>query len=88
MFFFILLKDIPNIQNPPKMMNSFGSKKEKTSIHKIRELQLNHVIIEQHYDIIKEIGSGDYGKVMLAQHKNTNTQVRIAFRKNFMIWKF
>ncbi|KAK4337207.1 hypothetical protein RND71_043306 [Anisodus tanguticus] len=29
---------------------------------------------EREYDIIKEIGSGDYGKVLLATHKRTNTQ--------------
>ena len=51
--------------------------KRQTSIHKIRELNLEYININQQYDIIKEIGCGDYGKVILAFHRDTNSQVKI-----------
>jgi hypothetical protein len=56
-------------------MSAIAVKKEKATIHKIRELQLKQIILDEDYDVLKEIGSGDYGKVMLAQHRMTNTQV-------------
>ena len=52
-----------------------GGKKQLT-IHKIRELQLETVNIEANYDVLKEIGSGDYGKVVLAAHKLSGFEVR------------
>lgn len=59
-------------------MNARGggdAMKRQGTIHKVRELQLQEMCIEDHYDIIREIGAGDYGKVLLASHKKTNTQV-------------
>lgn len=52
-----------------------SSDKKQLSIHKIRELQLDIVDIEANYDVIKEIGSGDYGKVILAVHKVSKFEV-------------
>ena len=52
-----------------------ASSKKELSIHKIRELQLQSVDIHANYDIIKEIGSGDYGKVILAAHKISGFEV-------------
>lgn len=52
-----------------------GFKKSTNSIHKIREIQLQDIRIEDHYDIVREIGAGDYGKVLLAEHKQSRTQV-------------
>lgn len=51
------------------------NKRENFTIDKIREFPLKMIVIEREYDIIKEIGSGDYGKVILATHRRTNTQV-------------
>lgn len=53
------------------------SKKKQLAIHRIRELQLDYVDIEANYDVIKEIGSGDYGKVILATHKKSKFEVGI-----------
>ncbi|KAH9365517.1 hypothetical protein HPB48_008771 [Haemaphysalis longicornis] len=51
--------------------------KQQATIHKVRELQLEAVQVEEHYDVIKEIGSGDYGKVVLARHRETGSQVAL-----------
>lgn len=40
-------------------------------------MRLETIDIECHYDILKEIGSGDYGKVILAVHRGTGSEVRI-----------
>jgi len=56
--------------------NSTNNKKQLT-IHKVRDLQLELVNIEANYDIIKEIGSGDYGKVILASHKLSGFEVAL-----------
>ncbi|KAG8192635.1 hypothetical protein JTE90_017197 [Oedothorax gibbosus] len=47
------------------------------SIHKIRELQLPEVEIEGEYDVLREIGAGDYGRVLLATHRTTGSQVAL-----------
>lgn len=52
-----------------------SANKKQLSIHKIRELQLDTVNIEANYDVLKEIGSGDYGKVVLATHKLSGFEV-------------
>lgn len=53
-----------------------GFKRSANSIHKIRDVQLRDVRIDDHYDIVREIGAGDYGKVLLAEHKQSRTQVQ------------
>ena len=58
--------------------NHILNKKETFTIDKVREFPMPTVILDRDYDIIKEIGSGDYGKVLLATHKRTNTQVSSA----------
>lgn len=60
-----------------------GFKRTTNSIHKVRELQLRQVRIDDHYEIIREIGAGDYGKVMLAEHKQSQTQV--TFHLHFLL---
>ncbi|RWS13177.1 hypothetical protein B4U79_14740 [Dinothrombium tinctorium] len=57
-------------------MSNSPSKKQGL-IHKIRELRLECIDIDEHYDVIKDIGSGDYGKVMLAVHRQTGTEVAL-----------
>jgi len=60
---------------------SSTSNKKQPAIHKIRELQLDTVNIEANYDVLKEIGSGDYGKVILAVHKLSGIEVaHISYR--------
>ena len=49
--------------------------KRTSSIHKIREINLQTLYIDRDYDVLKEIGSGDYGKVILAVHRDTGSQV-------------
>ncbi|XP_022668937.1 serine/threonine-protein kinase SBK1-like [Varroa jacobsoni] len=54
------------------------SLKRAATISKVRELQLPWTEeIENEYDILREIGSGDYGKVSLAKHKSTGTEVAL-----------
>jgi len=61
-------------------MSSKSKSKNEGLIHKIRDLELKQLNIPDHYDILKDIGSGDYGKVLLAVHRKSNTQVNyIAF---------
>ena len=57
------------------LITAGGGNKKQLSIHKIRELQLETVDIAANYDVLKEIGSGDYGKVILAEHKQSGFQV-------------
>lgn len=54
---------------------SSGGNKKQLSIHKVRELQLDMVDIGANYEVLKEIGSGDYGKVILAVHRISNYEV-------------
>ncbi|XP_017488173.1 PREDICTED: serine/threonine-protein kinase SBK1-like [Rhagoletis zephyria] len=56
---------------------SGNASKKQLSIHKIRDLQLETVNIEANYDVLKEIGSGDYGKVILAAHKLSGFEVAL-----------
>ncbi|XP_015788151.1 serine/threonine-protein kinase SBK1 [Tetranychus urticae] len=58
-------------------MSTNTIKQKESLIHKIREIELERIVIEDHYDVVKEIGSGDYGKVVLAIHKRTGTQVAV-----------
>ncbi|XP_042908242.1 serine/threonine-protein kinase meng-po [Parasteatoda tepidariorum] len=51
--------------------------KRLCSIHKIREIQLPLLELQDQYDVIREIGSGDYGKVMLAVHRDTQAKVAL-----------
>ena len=52
------------------------SLKRSATISRVRELNLPWMDdIDQEYDILKEIGSGDYGKVSLAKNKFDSTEV-------------
>lgn len=63
--------------------------KKQLSIHKIRELQLEIIDIETNYDVIREIGSGDYGKVILASHKSSHCEVKLTiFNSEFIFCDF
>lgn len=72
--FFRLFNVNQNTQVNIIMSSTLIAKKESL-IHKIREIDLERIVIEDEYDVVKEIGSGDYGKVCLAIHKKTGTQV-------------
>lgn len=54
-----------------------SSSKKQLTIHKIREIPLEMIDIDINYDVIREIGSGDYGKVILASHKRSHCEVTI-----------
>lgn len=59
------------------------SSKRKSSIHKIRDIQLNVINLEDQYELIKIISSGEFGKILLAVHKNTEMQIVLkGVRKN------
>lgn len=47
----------------------------QASIHRVRDIQPQSLNVENDYDIVKEIGAGDYGKVLLAKHKVTKKEV-------------
>ena len=68
-----------NIYNNLPNNENNSNKKEAFTIDKVREFPMKEIVIECEYDVIKEIGSGDYGKVILATHKRTNTQVNTIF---------
>ncbi|XP_018494675.1 serine/threonine-protein kinase SBK1 [Galendromus occidentalis] len=54
------------------------SLKRSATISRVRELTLPWMEdIEQEYDILREIGSGDYGKVSLARNRFTSTEVAL-----------
>lgn len=59
--------------------------KRQSSIHKVRELHLDTIDIEREYDVIKEIGEGDYGKVVLAVHKETASEVKFITIKKLIL---
>ena len=70
-YVFIILKG-SRLQWPnDKTMNN----KRTSSIHKIREINLQTLYIDRDYDVLKEIGSGDYGKVILSVHRETGSEV-------------
>lgn len=41
----------------------------------MRDIQPQSLTMENDYDVVKEIGAGDYGKVLLAKHKVTKEEV-------------
>lgn len=50
---------------------------KQSCIHTIRDLQFEVVDLDETYDIVRAIGEGDYGKVILARHRPTRTEVAL-----------
>ncbi|KAM7296048.1 serine/threonine-protein kinase SBK1 isoform X1 [Ixodes scapularis] len=61
----------------PSRQFPMDKSRQQATIHRVRELQLAAVQVEDHYDVLREIGSGDYGKVVLARHRETGSQVAL-----------
>ncbi|XP_022247964.1 serine/threonine-protein kinase SBK1-like [Limulus polyphemus] len=51
--------------------------KRTSSIHKIRDIHLQRIDLNDQYDILREIGSGDYGKVVLAVLRERQEEVAL-----------
>ncbi|XP_029826801.3 serine/threonine-protein kinase SBK1 isoform X1 [Ixodes scapularis] len=72
----ILMSVTDGVRRPSRQFPMDKSRQQAT-IHRVRELQLAAVQVEDHYDVLREIGSGDYGKVVLARHRETGSQVAL-----------
>ncbi len=74
-------------------MIELGSVKEGSSlIDELMELtsqSLCQLEIKEHFNIIKEIGRGKYGRVLLVTHRckgMPNRQIRLSLRKPLMLF--
>ncbi|XP_040162838.1 serine/threonine-protein kinase meng-po isoform X2 [Anopheles arabiensis] len=51
------------------------SKKSAGSIHKIREFELDKVVLSDEFDILQIVGEGWFGKILLVEHRATDTEM-------------
>lgn len=71
MFFFFLLDRLLNVFVLQEKMIELGLA-DGSLIDELMELtaqSINHLEIQEHFNIIKEIGRGKYGKVLLVTHR-------------------
>uniref|UniRef100_A0A182QBY1 Protein kinase domain-containing protein n=1 Tax=Anopheles farauti TaxID=69004 RepID=A0A182QBY1_9DIPT len=52
-----------------------SSKKSGGSIHKIREFELDKVVLSDEFDILQIVGEGWFGKILLVEHRATDTEM-------------
>uniref|UniRef100_A0A182YE06 Uncharacterized protein n=1 Tax=Anopheles stephensi TaxID=30069 RepID=A0A182YE06_ANOST len=52
-----------------------ASKKSSGSIHKIREFELDKVVLSDEFDILQIVGEGWFGKILLVEHRATDTEM-------------
>ncbi|EAA13389.4 AGAP010327-PA [Anopheles gambiae str. PEST] len=52
-----------------------SSKKSAGSIHKIREFELDKVVLSDEFDILQIVGEGWFGKILLVEHRATDTEM-------------
>lgn len=53
-----------------------GSTKRPTgSIHRIREFELEKVVLGEEFDILQIVGEGWFGKILLVEHRATDTEM-------------
>lgn len=56
-------------------MGSLARKAIGGSIHKIREFELEKVSLAEEFDILQIVGEGWFGKILLVEHKHTDTEM-------------
>uniref|UniRef100_A0A1B6CB69 Protein kinase domain-containing protein n=1 Tax=Clastoptera arizonana TaxID=38151 RepID=A0A1B6CB69_9HEMI len=56
-------------------MTAVGKKAISGSIHRIREFELEKVNLGEEFDILQIVGEGWYGKILLVEHKVTDTEM-------------
>ncbi|XP_066995639.2 serine/threonine-protein kinase meng-po [Anabrus simplex] len=56
-------------------MGSVSRKALGGSIHRIREFELEKVNLAEEFDILQIVGEGWFGKILLAEHRNTGTEM-------------
>uniref|UniRef100_A0A8D8PQR6 Serine/threonine-protein kinase SBK1 n=1 Tax=Cacopsylla melanoneura TaxID=428564 RepID=A0A8D8PQR6_9HEMI len=65
-------KDGPADNYPPP---NKGKKMASSNIHKIREFELEQVILSEEFDILQIVGEGWFGKILLVEHRVTDTEM-------------
>ncbi|KAF7492723.1 Serine/threonine-protein kinase SBK1 [Sarcoptes scabiei] len=70
-----MMSSLLSLASSSSSSNETGRK--QLSIHKIRDIPLETINIETNYKILREIGCGDYGKVILAIHKSSHSEVAL-----------
>ncbi|KAF4528648.1 hypothetical protein B566_EDAN017225 [Ephemera danica] len=56
-------------------MGSSGKRSHSSTIHRIKEFELEAVALTEHYDILQIVGEGWFAKILLAEHRNSGTEV-------------
>lgn len=56
-------------------MGSLNKKSLNGSIHRIREFELEKVSLAEEFDILQIVGEGWFGKILLVEHKATDTEM-------------
>ncbi|ETN60733.1 serine/threonine-protein kinase [Anopheles darlingi] len=54
---------------------SSSKKSSGTTIHKIREFELDKVVLSDEFDILQIVGEGWFGKILLVEHRATDTEM-------------
>ncbi|XP_058057330.1 serine/threonine-protein kinase meng-po [Anopheles bellator] len=52
-----------------------SAKKSTSTIHKIREFELDKVVLSDEFDILQIVGEGWFGKILLVEHRATDTEM-------------
>uniref|UniRef100_A0A182JDD0 Protein kinase domain-containing protein n=1 Tax=Anopheles atroparvus TaxID=41427 RepID=A0A182JDD0_ANOAO len=52
-----------------------STKKSSGNIHKIREFELDKVVLSDEFDILQIVGEGWFGKILLVEHRATDTEM-------------
>ncbi|CAO1350600.1 unnamed protein product [Diamesa hyperborea] len=55
--------------------SSSSSRRSNLNIHKIREFELEKVHLMDEFDILQIVGEGWFGKILLVEHKATDTEM-------------
>ncbi|XP_011296864.1 hormonally up-regulated neu tumor-associated kinase [Fopius arisanus] len=56
-------------------MSNLSKKSISGSIHRIREFELEKVNLAEEFDILQIVGEGWFGKILLTEHKSTQTEM-------------
>ena len=59
----------------PTQVPSSSSRRSSGNIHKIREFELEKVHLMDEFDILQIVGEGWFGKILLVEHKATDTEM-------------
>ncbi|XP_026682629.1 uncharacterized protein LOC103513699 [Diaphorina citri] len=65
----------PSNESPPPLPSGKGKKVASSNIHKIREFELEQVVLSEEFDILQIVGEGWFGKILLVEHRVTDTEM-------------